>query len=803
VPIPFQRGRLPKVVVGERAKVVPSQRAKVVPSQRAKVVPSQRTKAISVRVVAARDGIGQNRHRREDFSPATPIAVHGLEPTIRPRRATVNDRARTESDHSRVNDRTRAGGGRDGATADARIGVDVGGTFTDVALVVDGELVTAKVPTTADQSEGALEGIEKACRRAGVEPVSIGEFTHAMTVSVNAILEGDGAETALVTTEGFRDVLEIGRQDRPALYDLDADKPEPLVPRRRRFEVSERTTVEGVEREIDDDAISEITATIRERDVESVAVAFLHAYAAPENERRLVDHLRSTLDVPVSASHEVLATFREYERTSTTVVDAYVRPAIDTYVKRLVECAADIDVPEPWIMQSNGGIADAATVRKRAVTTVLSGPAAGVVGAATTASPLATDEDLDGLVSFDMGGTSTDVSLVREGETARTTEAEIDGHPIGVPMVDVATVGSGGGSIARVDAGGALRVGPQSAGAVPGPACYGRGGTEPTVTDADLLLGYIGADTALGGEVSIDAEAAESALADLAAQAGLESATEAAAGVHRVANARMTRAIRSVTVERGRDPRNFGLVAFGGAGPVHAAGVADRLGIETVIVPLAGGVLSAYGLLAADERQDAARTHRQLLTDVDLETVAAICEELATTVRGQVREPGTASVEFAADLRYRGQSYELEVPLEQVEVPIDDGATEPGTDTDWFDPEAVADRFHDAHERAYGYRDAEPVELVTLRASATVERSVEHTAYAPGDESGRRSRDTWFDGEFRAASVLPRRGLAPGTSVDGPAVLEQRESTTVVPPGWNGRVEPDGTLLLQRGDDGD
>lgn len=681
----------------------------------------------------------------------------------------------------------------DRAGTAARIGVDVGGTFTDVALVVGEELVTAKVPTTADQSDGALGGIEKACRKASIDPETIVEFTHAMTVSVNAVLERTGAETALVTTDGFRDVLEIGRQDRPALYDLGAEKPAPLVPRRRRLEVSERTTVDGVEREIDDAEIREIAAELRERDVESVAVALLHAYAAPHNEQRLVETLRATLDVPVSASHEVLATFREYERTSTTVVDAYVRPVIDAYVERLADRAGEMGIPEPWIMQSNGGIADAETVRKRAVTTVLSGPAAGVVGAAATAESVATAHDLDGLVSFDMGGTSTDVSLVRDGDAARTTEAKIEGHPIGRSMVDVVTVGSGGGSIARVDPGGALRVGPRSAGAVPGPACYDRGGTDPTVTDADLLLGYIGEDAALGGEVSVDADAAESAMAALATEAGLDSPTEAAAGVHRVANARMTRAIRSVTVERGHDPRNFGLVAFGGAGPVHASGVADRLGMETVIVPLAGGVLSAYGLLAADERHDAVRTRRRRLADVDTETVKAIYGELAAQVREQVRDREAARVEFTADLRYVGQSYELEVSL-------DSPTGETGTTDGWIDPDSIAERFHEAHHRTYGYRDAEPIELVTLRASATVERGVERGDYAPTVEPERNRRQVWFDGASHGASVAARRGLTAGEAVQGPAVLEQRESTTVVPPDWCGTIQDDGTLVMRKGE---
>ncbi|WP_276254633.1 hydantoinase/oxoprolinase family protein [Halomontanus rarus] len=677
-------------------------------------------------------------------------------------------------------------------TDEVRIGVDVGGTFTDVALsTADGDLVTAKVPSTADQSEGVLEGIETACDRAGIDPASIAEFTHATTVSVNALLERAGATTALVTTAGFRDVLEIGRQDRPALYDLAAERPEPLIPRRRRFEVDERATPEGIERPVTDGDIDAVAAKIEACDAESVAVAVLHSYATPQNETRLAEGLRERLEVPVSVSHEVLAEFREYERTSTTAVDAYVRPTIDAYVGRLAERARDAGVPIPRIMQSNGGIADAETVRERAATTVLSGPAAGVVGANRTAASVVDADDLgglEGLVTFDMGGTSSDVSLVRDGRIERTTETAIDGHPIRLPMVDLHTVGSGGGSIARVDAGGALRVGPQSAGADPGPACYGRGGTAPTVTDANVALGYIGPDAALGGELALEADAATAALDELADAAGLDSALEAAEGVYRVANATMVRAIRSVTVERGYDPRAFGLVAFGGAGPLHAAALADRLEIDTVVVPLPSGVLSAFGLLAADEEFDAARTHRVALAEADPASIGAVYDELAAEALAGVRDPDEATLEFAADLRYAGQSFELEVDV-------------PGCDDETaisFDPQAIRERFHEVHERAYGYRTEEPVEFVTLRATAVVERDADAVRYEPDGADPRvGTRKARFDGAFLETPIYDRPSVPVGTTIDGPAVLEQRESTTVVPPDWIGRVREDGTLVLE------
>jgi N-methylhydantoinase A len=683
-----------------------------------------------------------------------------------------------------------------------RVGVDVGGTFTDVALYVGGDLVTAKVPSTDDQSVGVMDGVEKACESAGIGPDEIDAFSHAMTVSVNALLERGGADTALVTTAGFRDVLEIGRQDRPDLYDLDAEKPEPLVPRRRRYELDERATPEGIESPIDEREVRELAREIEDDGAESVAVCLLHAYANDDNERRVADVLREELSVPVSVSSEVLAEFREFERASTTAVDAYVTPTIDRYVGRLAERASEVRVPTPRIMQSNGGTAEAETVREHAVTTVLSGPAAGVVGADAVVSagrdhgsedrngsedeasePGGEPGDaLDGLITFDMGGTSSDVSLVRGGEIERTTDAEIDGLPIGTPMVDVNTVGAGGGSIAWVDAGGALRVGPRSAGADPGPASYGEGGERATVTDANVVLGYIGPGTALGGELSLDVEAAHAVLEELAEEAGLEDALDAARGVYRVANANMTRAVRAVTVERGYDPRGFGLVAFGGAGPMHAAALAEALDVGTVVVPLPGGVLSAFGLLAADEKHDAVRTHRVALSAVDSDVIETIYAELEDRVREE-SATGEPTIERAADLRYVGQSFELTVPV----------------GSEGFNPTSAEERFHAAHERAYGYRMDEAVEVVNLRASASVARETPGIAYEAEGDPVKGEREAFFpDAGRHETSVYDRERLAPGERVEGPAVLEQAESTAVVPPEWTGRVDGDGTLICRR-----
>ncbi|GAB7010162.1 hydantoinase/oxoprolinase family protein [Halorubrum trueperi] len=700
----------------------------------------------------------------------------------------------------------------------ARLGVDVGGTFTDVALVVGDDLTTAKVPTTTPQHAGVLDGIREACAAAGIDPADVDAFAHATTASVNALLERDGARTALVTTAGFRDVLEIGRQTRPSLYDLDAETADPLVPRRRRFEVDERATTEGIERVVDPEAIRELADEIAESGAESVAVSLLHAYAHPDNEAAAAEVLREELDVPVSTSHDVLPEFREFERTATTAADAYLAPELDAYLRRVIADAADIGLPEPRVMRSNGGVADAETVRESAVTTVLSGPAAGVVGAAAVAegATLGGAEAESGpptgsAVTFDMGGTSSDVSLVRDGRVERTAETTIADVPLRTPTVDVETVGAGGGSIAWTDAGGALRVGPESAGADPGPACYGRGGSEATVTDADVLLGYIGQDAALGGDLSLDVDAARDALDRLADEAGIEAegegggggnadsdapgdlddATAAARGVFRVANATMARAIRSVTVERGRDPRAFDLVAFGGAGPMHAAALADRLDMDRVIVPGPAGVLSAYGLLAADETHDAARTLRLSLSDATAADLGDAFAELTDRVFEDASDPAAARVERAADCRYAGQSFELTV----------DAGRDAGDTGSAVDPDALAERFAAAHERAHGYRLDAAVEAVTLRVTAAVDVDAPTVSRTGSADARQGVRDVVFpESGTVEATVYDRDALRPGTGLDGPAVLAGTESTTVVPPAWDGRVRRDGTVVLERGD---
>src|SRR3984885_4987021 len=484
------------------------------------------------------------------------------------------------------------------------LGVDVGGTFSDAVLALDdGRLVTAKAPTTPDdQSAGVQAAVEAALERAGADQVR--EFSHGMTVATNALLEGTGARTAFVATDGFTDLIELGRQARPELYRLCAAGPAPLAPPDRRFGVAERMPPDGPLLELTDEALDELIEALRAAEPEAVAVTLLHAYRHPEHERRVGDAVANALPgVHVSLSHEVVGTFREYERAATTEVDASLSPLLAGYLRRLLERCDELGLPEPTIMQSNGGLIELPAAAGHASWTVLSGPAGGAAGAAYVARAAGAPYAL----CFDMGGTSCDVCVVDDGAVQEQSAATIAGRPLALPMVAVHTVGAGGGSIAWRDPGGALRVGPRSAGADPGPACYGRGGTEPTVTDANLLLGYLAPDAPLAGGVALDLEGARTAIGQLAAALGLEP-LEGAEGIIRVANAEMVRALRVVTVERGIDPREFALLAFGGAGPLHAAAIAEELEITTIVCPRASGVLAALGLVISPRRRDVQRS---------------------------------------------------------------------------------------------------------------------------------------------------------------------------------------------------
>ncbi len=656
--------------------------------------------------------------------------------------------------------------------SDTRLGVDVGGTFTDLVALGDGDVRTAKVPSTPqDQSEGVMNSV----RAAEIEAGSVAAFAHGMTVATNALLERKGAKTAIVTTEGFRDVLEICRQDRPSLYDLTQDRPPSLVPRELRFTVRERMGPEGEISPLDEDSLGEAVAALKESEAEAVAVCLLFAFMHPEHERRIGEVLREELpDIHVSLSSEVLPEFREYERFSTTAADAYLGPKLAAYLNNLAEKIEGAGMPTPLVMQSSGGVTDLEVAARSAAACVLSGPAGGVVGAAYVAEAGGYRD----LLTFDMGGTSSDVAAILDGEALTTTEAAIAGVPIKLPMVDVHTVSAGGGSIAWVDAGGALRVGPHSAGAEPGPASYGKGGEEPAVTDANLFLGYLQDGAELGGEVVLDRELAEEALRRVGDVANMN-IEDTALGVVQVANTEMVQALRVISVEKGLDPREFALVAFGGAGPLHACSLAEELGMTTVLVPRASGVLSALGLAVSDVRRDYVTPLLSSLDEVKQSRLEDAFEALERTAADHLDEPEYTR---RADLRYAGQSFELTVEAD--------------------DLASLAGRFHDIHERRYGYRmDEEPVDLVNLRLIATVpvEKPVLDEPEPEGDAEADR-REANFDGEWIEVPVLDRGRMGKGSEVEGPAVVEFAESTCVVRPGWKGSIDEVGTLILERGE---
>jgi N-methylhydantoinase A len=660
--------------------------------------------------------------------------------------------------------------------AEIRVGVDVGGTFTDLVALAGDRVVAVKVPSTpADQAEGAL----RAVRAAGLDPARVAVFAHGSTVATNALLERRGARTALVTTDGFRDVLEIGRQQRPALYDLTRDRPPPLVPRELRFTVRERMGPGGQVAPLDQASLREAVAAVRDAGVEAVAVCLLFGFLHPEHERRVGEALAAALDgVSVSLSSEVLPELREYERCATTVADAYLTPRLAAYLERLAKEATGLGLPAPLVMQSSGGVVEVERAAAHAASCVLSGPAGGVVGAAWVAGRSGHQD----LLTFDMGGTSTDVAAVLGGRVQTTTEAVVAGVPIELPMVDVHSVSAGGGSVAWLDEGGALRVGPRSAGADPGPACYGRGGREPTVTDADLLLGCLADGARLGGDegVTLRRELAEAALGRLGERLG-QDAEAAALGVVRVANAGMVRALRVMSVERGLDPRELALVAFGGAGGMHACALAEELGIATILAPRAGGVLSALGLAISDLRRDYLRPLLGRLDELPAAELAAAYRALEDAAARDLVGHGRWLGERQADLRYRGQSFELTVTAEDL----------PGLEA----------AFHAAHQRRYGYRmDGEPVELVHVRLVATVPGAKPALRAEPsGDPPLLGRRRLHAGGAWREVDVLAGGALGPGDRVGGPAVVEFPEATLVVQAGWRAAVDQAGTLVLERG----
>ena len=662
---------------------------------------------------------------------------------------------------------------------DRRVGVDVGGTFTDLVVVEDGRISVGKILSTPnDPSRGVLEGL------AFVGVASAAAIVHGSTVATNAILERKGARTALITTAGFRDVLEIGRQDRPELYAVEPQRAEPLVPRALRREAKERVDYTGkVVRALDEAGIRETIRFLKRRGVESCAVVLLFSFLNPAHERRIGQILNAEGFEHVSLSSEIIPEFREYERTSTVCINAYVAPVMEGYLRRLGAKA-----PGPlWIVQSSGGVLGADEAANEPVRTVLSGPAGGVVGALHVSKVSGFDQ----LVTLDMGGTSTDVTLC-PGEAVQTNRGSIGGFPLSIGMIDIHTVGAGGGSIARVDDGGALVVGPESAGADPGPASYALGGIEPTVTDANVVLGRLPATSKLGGALTLDSRAAARAIAtlterlpELANLPQQDGIVRAAAAIVELANTTMEGALRLITVERGYDPREFVLVPFGGAGPVHACDLAERLHMDTILVPRYPGVLSALGCVVADRM----RLYSRTVMVPDEPGSHGVLERTATELEGIARsdlrrEPSDPVLKRSLDLRYVGQSYELNVPWNEAGVA------------------AAVKEFHTAHDKRFTYSDPElDVEVVSVRVEASVlsPKPVQAPQNAPTSRPLPASvGEVVFGAEWVKTPIYIRDDLVCGAEFHGPAVVAQTDCTTVVSPGWTGRVDPFEALVLTR-----
>lgn len=687
-----------------------------------------------------------------------------------------------------------------------RVGVDIGGTFTDVALVneTDGQIGIAKVPTTPrDFGEGVVQALEIALRENGIAASDVTLLSHATTVVTNAILEGQGARSVLVSTRGFRDVLEIRRSARADLYDLFQDPPSVLVPRHCRLEVTERIGPAGeVVTPLYEADIDGIIDFIKENDIEAVSVSLLYSFLNDAHERILGERLRAALpDIPVFLSSEVLPEIREFERTSTTAVCGYVGPILESYLRRLQEAVSGMGLPDLYVMGSSGGVFDVEEGLKMPAMAIESGPAAGVIAAALIGRQL----DKPNLISFDMGGTTAKASLIKDGAVETTSEYEVGsegnvnrwihgtGHPIRVPVIDLAEVSAGGGSIAWVDPGGSLRVGPRSAGAEPGPVCYGNGGTEPTVTDCNLILGYLDPDAKLAGRLSIRAQEARQAIeAKLAGPLGLD-VEAAAAGVIAVVNNAMAEALRIVSVERGHDARAFSLVAFGGAGPMHAAELASVLGIREVVIPPIPGGFSALGLVATDLKRDYVKTHYTALDKADPTAVGAVYAEMEESAREMLRAAKIPENQWAlergADLRYSRQAYELTV----------DALAGPLTANTLDD---LAAKFHDKHRLTYGHANPdEAIQMVNLRLTAIGKlEGLELRQAGSADVEGRKgSRPVWFKSTGRVeCAIYERDGIA--ESIVGPAVIEALDTTIVVPPGWTASTNDQGHIIMEAQD---
>lgn len=693
------------------------------------------------------------------------------------------------------------------------IGVDTGGTFTDIVMRIDGDLFTHKVLSTPQNPalaviQGVSEIVGGVCNPDFSTDTQRLDIVHGSTVATNALLERRGARIALVTTKDFEDILEIGRQARPNLYDFFVERPAPLVPADRRFGISERTLHTGeIQTEIETSELEALASELATLELDAIAVCFLFAYVNPRNEQIVAKHL-AQLDIPVSCSHEVLPEYREYARFSTTVANAYIRPTLERHLSTLTDSK---QFPASFrLMLSNGGCISAKVFQRSlqaenlryrgesaGIRTVLSGPAGGVIGAYQVAKTAGYDQ----IITFDMGGTSTDVSLCN-GDISLTTESTISGLPIKVPLIDIHTVGAGGGSIATVDAGGALRVGPESAGADPGPICYGNDGEDVTVTDANLYLGRIEATQFLGGAMSLDSDKPRAHIEEFAKRLGVPP-LQAADGILKVANAAMERAIKVISVERGFDTRDFTLVSFGGAGGLHAAFMAENLGINTVLIPPNGGLLSAYGMLFADVVKDYSQTvlwQFKKSGEGSESLVKALntgFDTLLTRAEDEMEIEGFAAhqlkIDRSLDMRYEGQSYELNIPCFTTEHAPSNEIVE-----------TLVAKFHAAHELRFGYaRTDAPVEVVNLRLTATGQTDnppIQSVPLADTDASEALTvqNPVIFEGEILPTNFYRREALRPGNRIAGPAIVTEFSATTVIPPNFSAVVDVYQNLILAK-----
>ena len=671
-----------------------------------------------------------------------------------------------------------------------RLAADIGGTFTDFILYdpEQQELRVGKHPSSPeDLSKGVLTGI----RELVPDLSSIAFLTHGTTSGLNAFLERKGASTALITTEGFRDVYFIGRGNRPGdIYNLKYRKPEPLVKRRDVFEVRERITTDGtVATPLDPDSLAEVAQRIEEGGYRSVAVCLLHAYVNSEHELAVKDYLAGSLPkVSVSLSHLVAREWREYERTSTTVMNAYISPSVEGYLDKLTKELSEGGYAAPlFVMQSTGGLLTSETARDRAVQTLMSGPVGGAMGGVAITREL----NHSNLICIDMGGTSFDVSMIIEGNPDLTTEVYLEGFPLLTPMVNIHTIGAGGGSVAWIEGGG-LRVGPQSAGADPGPACYGKGGQDPTVTDANLALGKLDPEFFLGGAMALNPELAVSALSSVASELDL-TAIELAEGICSIVNAKMAEAIREITVKRGIDPREFHLVAFGGAGPMHAVTIARELEMSHVIIPRSPGAFSAWGMLQTDVRRDSVYPYNKLVEDESEAELSDFFGEIDGQALEELRNEHVSVDQLrvirSADLRYYGQEHTLTLAL-----PIASNGS--------VDLAGTRRLFHLEHDNRYGHNNPKArIEFVNLRVSAVGQLPKSELRADGTDEASSvassAKREVYFDGVATPTDVLSRSALRPGQSFAGPAIVEEETCTTILPPGSAARVDDYSNIIIK------